>query len=109
MDEEITFLIDRELRKRGMTETTTDPDLLVAYAAGIDMEALGLKVDPKTKMELAKNVPQGGIVAVLIDSQSGFVIWVGVATSEVQENPDAKTAKARLDYAVTQMLKRLPK
>ena len=60
-------------------------------------------------MDVVKNVPQGGIVTVLIDSQSGFVIWVGVATREVQENPDAKTAKARLDYAVTQMFKRLPK
>ena len=108
-DAEIMFLIDSELRKRGMSETTSDPDLVVAYAAGIDMEALGLKVDPKTKMDVVKNVPQGGIVTVLIDSQSGFVIWVGVATGEVQENPDAKTAKARLDYAVTQMFKRLPK
>ena len=108
-DAEIMFLIDNELRKRGMSETTTDPDLVVAYAAGIDMEALGLKVDPETKMDVVKNVPQGGIVTVLIDSQSGFVIWVGVATGEVQENPDAQTAKARLDYAVTQMFKRLPK
>jgi len=108
-DAEIMFLIDSELRKRGMSETTSDPDLVVAYAAGIDMDALGLKVDPKTKMDVVKNVPQGGIVTVLIDSQSGFVIWVGVATGEVQENPDAKTAKARLDYAVTQMFKRLPK
>jgi hypothetical protein len=108
-DTEIMFLIDSELRKRGMSETTTDPDLVVAYAAGIDMEALGLKVDPKTKMDVVKNVPQGGIVTVLIDSQSGFVIWVGVATGEVRDNPDAKTAKARLDYAVTQMFKRLPK
>ena len=108
-DAEITFLIDRELRKRGMSENTSSPDLFIAYAAGIDMEALGVKVDPQTKMDILENVPQGGLVLVFIDSETGLVIWVGVAIAEVQESPDTETAKARLDYAVTQMLKKIPK
>lgn len=108
-DAEIKFLIDRELHKRGMSESTTNPDLIVAYAAGIDMEALGLKVDPATKMEMAQNVPQGGLAVILMDSRSGFVVWVGVAIAELQQNIDTATAKARLDYAVTKMLKKLPK
>ncbi|WP_455210255.1 DUF4136 domain-containing protein, partial [Kaarinaea lacus] len=33
-DAEITFLIDQELRKRGMTEVNDSPDMLVAYALG---------------------------------------------------------------------------
>jgi hypothetical protein len=83
--------------------------LVIAYAAGIDMEALGLKVDPGTKMELLKNVPQGGLAILALDSQSGLIIWVGVATAEIQERPDSRTVKARLDYAVTRLLKKLPK
>ena len=108
-DAEIIFLIDRELRKRGMSENTTDPDLIVAFAAGIDMDALGLKVDPETKKDLLDNVPQGGLAVVLADSETGFVIWVGIATAEIQENPDNATVKARLDYAVTRMFKKLPR
>ncbi len=108
-DVEIMFLIDRELRKRGMSENTAGPDLVIAFAAGIDMEALGLKVDTKTKMEFLENVPQGGLVVVLVDSRSGFVIWIGVATAELQESPDMQTVKARLDHAVTQMFKKFPK
>ncbi len=108
-DAEIMFLIDRELRKRGMSETTADPDLVIAYAAGIDMEALGLKTDTETKMDMLENVPQGGLVVVFVNSRSGFVIWVGVATAELQESPDTQTVKARMDYAVTQMFKKLPK
>ena len=108
-DAEIKFLIDRELRQRGMSENSVDPDMYVAFAAGIDMEALGLKTDPQTKMEKLSNVPLGGLLIALVDSGSGFVIWVGVATSEVIQNPDAKTVKARLDYAVTELLKGLPK
>jgi len=108
-DAEIMFLIDRELRKRGMSKNTADPDLDIAFAAGIDMEALKLKVDTKTKMEFLENVPQGGLVVVLVDSRSGFLTWIGMATAELQENPDTQTAKARLDHVVTQMFKKLPK
>lgn len=108
-DEEITYLLDRELRKRGMSENTGNPDLIVAFAAGIDMDALDLKTDPQTKMNMLTNVPRGGLVVVLVDSDTGFVIFAGVATAEVQNNVDAQTVKARLDYAVTQMMKKLPK
>ena len=108
-DAEIMFLINRELRKRGMSENTADPDLVIVFAAGIDMEALGLKVDSETKMDVLENVPQGGLVVVMLDSESGFVIWVSVATAEVQESPDTQTAKARLDHAVTQMFNNFPK
>ncbi|UCD30901.1 MAG: DUF4136 domain-containing protein [Desulfobacterales bacterium] len=108
-DAEIMFLIDRELHKRGMSKNTANPDLVIAFAAGVDMEALQLKVDTKTKMEFLENVPQGGLVVVLVDSRLGFVIWIGMATAEVQESPDTQTVKARLDHAVTQMFKKLPK
>ncbi len=108
-DAEIKYLMDSELRKRGMSENSADPDLIVAFAAGINMDALGLKVDPETKMDMLANVPRGALVVVLVDSESGLVIWVGVATAEIQESPDAQTVKARLDYAVTRLLKKLPK
>jgi hypothetical protein len=108
-DAEIIFLIDRELRKRGMTENTTNPDLIVAFAAGIDMEALGLQTNPDTRADMLNNVPQGGLAVVLADSQTGFAIWVGTAVAQLQENPDTRTVKARLNYAVTQMFKKLPK
>lgn len=108
-DAEIAFLIDRELRKRGMSQTSVGPDMVVAFAAGIDMDALQLKVDPTTKMSLVENVPKGGLVVVLIDSDSGFVIWIGAATAEIQEDPDTKTVKVRLDYAVSKMFKKLPR
>jgi hypothetical protein len=108
-DAEIAFLIDRELRQRGMSQSSVDPDMVVAFAAGIDMDALQLKVNPATDMRMVENVPQGGLVVALIDSDSGFVIWVGRATAEIQEDPDTMTVKARLDYAVSKMFKKLPK
>ncbi len=108
-DAEIKYLIDRELRKRGMSESSAAPDLFVAFAAGIDMNALELKVDPGTNMDILTNVPKGALLVMLVDGDSGFVIWVGAATADVQERPDTQTVKKRLDYAVTKLLKKLPK
>jgi len=110
-DAEIKYLIDRELRKRGMSQSSPliNPDMIVAFAAGIDMDALELKVDPDSKIDMLVSVPQGGLLVILVDGQSGFVIWAGVATAEIQESPSAKTVKARLDYAVTGLFRKLPK
>lgn len=108
-DAEIIYLLDRELRARGKSESSTAPDMYVAFAAGVDMDALGLKMDPETKIDKLENVPQGGLVVILVDSSTGFVVWVGIATAEIQDNIDAATVKARLDYVVTQMMKQLPK
>ena len=107
-DSELRFLIDTELRKRGMNEVSSQPDLLVAFALGIDMDALKLKQDPDTKVKSLENVPQGALVVILIDADTGFVIWVGTAEAEVKGKTDEATAKQRLKYAVHEMFKKLP-
>lgn len=107
-DSEIVFLINRELRNRGMTETSSGPDLIVAYALGVDMAALKLKEDPETKLSTLENVPQGALLLVLIDAETGFAVWASRAHAEVQ-NVDSETSKKRLDYAITEMFKKLPK
>ena len=106
-DTEIKYLIDRELRKRGMSESSRGPDVIVAFAAGINMDALETYIPVEGEMSF-NNVPRGGLVTILIDSQTQKAIWLGVATGEVQEAPEKETAKARLDYAVRQLFKLLP-
>ena len=108
-DTEIQFLVNRELRRKGMSESSSSPDMLVGFVAGVDMDALGLRLDPETNMSTPENIPQGGLVIVLVDGGTGFVIWIGVASAEIQQGADANLMKARLDYAVTQMLKKIPK
>ena len=108
-DAEIKFLIDRELRKRGMVENSADPDMIVGFAAGIDMDNLRVKVDPKTNIRHLENVPKGALVVVLVDSDTGYVIWMGTATGDVQQQPNQEMVRKRLDYAVTQMVKKLPR
>ena len=108
-DSEIKFLIDRELRAQGLSESTSNPDLVVAFAAGIDMASMDIKIDPESELETLENVPRGALVLVLIDAASGKAVWAGIATGKIQENPDEETTKKRLDYAVSSMLKQLPR
>ena len=109
VDAEIRFLIDRELRKRGLSETDSKPDMLVAYAMGVNMAALKVKENPETKKKFLENVPKGALLIILSDPETEYVMWLGRAAADVLKNPDVATTKARLDYAVTQMLKKIPK
>jgi hypothetical protein len=107
-DAEIRLLIDRELRDHGMTENPVNPDLIVAYAAGIDMDSMEIKVDPESGLERLTNLPVGALSVILVDAVSGQAIWIGVASANIQESPTPETTRKRLDFAVTQMFARLP-
>ena len=108
-DAEIKFQIDRQLRERGMVEDSVNPDVIVAFAAGIDMSSMEIDIDPKSNLTVLENVPLGALTVILVDANTGFAIWGGIATAEIQENPSQETIKKRLEYAVTSMFKNLPK
>jgi hypothetical protein len=108
-DAEIRFLIDRELRARGMSEDSVNPDMVVAYAAGIEMDSMDIKIDPQSDLTVLEDVPLGALTIVLIDASSGLAIWGGTVTAEIQQSPDQEVIRKRLDFAVTQMLNKLPK
>ena len=109
IDAEVQFIINSELRKRGMSEVTSNPDMLVAYAAGVDMTTLGLKENPESKEKLLANIPRAGLIVALIDAETGYVIWLGEAVGEVQEQADEAMVRARIEYAVREMFRLLPK
>ena len=108
-DAEIKFQIDRELRKRGMVEDSVNPDMIVAFAAGIDMSIMEIDIDPESNLTMLENVPLGALTVILVDASTGQAIWGGIATAEIQENPSQETIKKRLEFAVTTMFKELPK
>ena len=101
---EIAFLVDRELRARGMTEVKENPDVLVAYAVVVDMEAQKLLQDKDNNMNIVATVPQNALFVAFVDPTSGEAVWVGAASGEVQPNPSVDLVKKRLDYAVTKIV-----
>jgi hypothetical protein len=106
---EIKFLVNRELRAKGMTEVFDSPDVLVIYAVGVDMKALDVVDDPKDDSVQFKEVPKGGLMVILADPESRSVMWVGSAVADIMEEPTAELGEKRLDYAVKKMFKNLPR
>lgn len=104
---DIKFLIDRELRKKGIQRAIDTPDLTVTFLVGVDMENQILKLDPDTKIELKKKIPKAALVVALMEVDSGDIVWLGVADAEIQKDVTAEVMRQRLDFAVREMFKLL--
>ena len=107
-DSEIVALVDKELAKRRMIESDSNPDMLVAYALGVDMAAMQYKNNPNAELAVLENVPQGALVIVMMDPETDYVTWAGIAVAEIK-NMGKETAVKRLNYAISKMFKELPK
>ncbi len=104
-EEEVKFIINRELRARGLNLVEHNSDLLVAFAAGIDTEVLELKEDPKLNKKLLNNIPKAALVIVLIDAKTGYPVWSGYAIGDLQQHQDIRDIRARIHYAVSEIFK----
>ena len=102
-DEEVRFVINRELRAHGLTQVDKAPDLLVAFAAGVDTSVLELKDDPDSKNKIPTNVPKAALVIALIDANTGYAIWLGYAVGDAQQQQSTENIKARINYAVSKI------
>lgn len=107
--ENIKFLIDRELRKRGIFNYAENAELQVVFFMGVDMEAMELKVNPDNQQDILETVPAASLAVALIDAKTGYVVWVGEAMGDIQQNSTEERIRKRLDYAVTEIFKKLPK
>lgn len=107
-DVEIKRLIDREMSARGITEVAVYPNVFIAFAAGVDMDRLELREDPGQKIDVLQNVPRGALVVMIIDGATGNPVWAAAAVGDVDSKRTPEETKARLDYVVRQMFRKLP-
>lgn len=104
-DEEVRFNVNRELRERGIYQVESSPDLLVAFAAGIDTSLLELKENPDADNRVLTHAPKAALVIALVDANTGYVVWLGYATADVQQQQTMENIRTRIDYAVKQIFK----
>jgi len=99
---EIEAFINTELTKKGKVATSKDPDFFVAYLGGTDREAVKKRVNKEGKDVLEKS-PEAAMVLMLIDADSGDIIWMSTAEGDV--NAKSKEEQSvRLKFAVKKML-----
>jgi hypothetical protein len=104
-DEEVRFVINRELRNSGLVQVETDPDLYVGFAAGVDTSVLELKEDPDNKEKMVPtNVPKAALVIAMIDARTGYTVWLGYAEGNAQNQQSIENIRKRIDFAVTEIL-----
>ena len=104
---DIKYLIDRELRKHKIFGAKEEADLGVAYFLEVDMDAMQLKDDPETQVDVLENVPKGALVVTLVDMKTGYVVWLGSAKANIIKQFKAEVARERLDYSISTMFKNL--
>lgn len=104
-DEEVRFIVNRELRARNINQVESNPDLFVAFAAGVDTTTLELKEDPNSDESALANVPKAALLIALVDAKTGYMVWLGYATADVQEQQTLENIRARIDYAVSEIFK----
>jgi len=53
-------------------------------------------------------VPKGALVIMMVDADTDIITWAAIAVAELQNQGD-EVARKRLNYAVSEMFKQLPK
>jgi len=102
-DAEIKFLLLKELRNKGLKETNRNPDLLLIFAAGVNMENLELEKDPNSTISTLEEVPKGALLLVMIDPVSRHPVWAGTARGNVERGRSDEEVRKRLAFAVKKM------
>ena len=104
-DEEVRFVVNRELRNHGLHQVEYDPDLFVAFAAGIDTTVLELKEDPNHDKKVLTNAPKAALFVALIDADTGFTVWSGYARGDAQKQQSIDDIRTRIDFAISEIFK----
>jgi hypothetical protein len=107
---EVQFLVDKELRARGLTAVQQDPDLYVALAIVGDVrEVQEIKSERGDAVSTFDPVGQGALLVELIDGETGKTVWLGGAEGELRHSRTLEESKERLAYAVDKIFAQLPR
>jgi hypothetical protein len=108
IDAEVRFLVDSNLRAKGLTATEDKPDLSVMYLMVVDTDRQAAELRKKygEKADIS-GLSEAALVVGLVDNDTGFVVWLGAASAPAHPFRDDATAKARIGAAVNNMFKEL--
>jgi len=99
---EIEEMINEELAKKGKVPVSKDPDFFVAYLGGADHEAVEKRLN-KSGKEVIEKSPEAALVLMLVDADSGAIIWMSTAEGELK-NSTPEERKKRISYTIKKML-----
>ena len=102
---EIRKIINSELENKGKISVTNNPDFLVIYAAGSEIESVNHKVN-KNGNKIFDATPESVMALVLLDAKTGAVIDKSMAEGQAKGLPHDEMIK-RIKFAIKTMLNNL--
>ena len=106
-DVDVRAVISSELRARNLKQVDENSDLLVTFTAGVDSSTLELKEYPGSSNKILTKTPNAALVIALIDVATGYTVWTGYASGDVQEQQTIENIRARINYTIHQIFKSL--
>jgi hypothetical protein len=106
---ELKFNIDKALRDRGLNESSANPQLLISYLIAANIDQLKEIEGRGGDVSSVEGVGKSALVVELVDASTQHTVWVGAAAGDAQTGRSTGELKERLDYAVTEVFKALPR
>ena len=106
---ELKFKIDKAMRERGLNESSANPQLLIGFLIAANLDQLKEISDRGGKVSSVEGVGKSALVVELVDASTKHTVWVGAAAGDAQTGRSTDELKERLDYAVTELFKALPR
>lgn len=110
IDSEVRFQIEKQLRDRGLSIVTRDPDAYLAYLLLVNMDASEEQIQNifGESADLT-NLKAGALVVALVDPVTVRAIWAGAATAQPRGDASDEESKARLAVAIKKIFAGYPK
>ena len=110
VDAELRFMIDKELRGRGMTPVEQTPDALVVYLvlASTDAQPQNIKQWFGKDADLA-NKEAGALIIGIADPQTRKMVWAGAAIAQGRKGRTPEEARTRLGIGVKKIFQLFPR
>jgi hypothetical protein len=106
---EVMYLVNKNLRGRGMTVAREQPDLLVSLLIVADVNDIeAIKNERGEALSGFDPVGEGALVVELIDASTGKTVWIGGAEGEIRGSRSTAEGKERLSYAVDKLFEQMP-
>jgi hypothetical protein len=112
MDQRIAAAIQGQLAAKGFREVESNPDVIVAYHTGMRRERSATYTGMGNwRMGGMGTISQndqnaGTLVVDISNAHNRQLLWRGVASDTLSDNPDKNTKK--IDKAVSKMFKKYP-
>lgn len=108
VNDELGFLIEKELRAKGMRPVNKNPDVYVAFLIVANVEQAKLVRDKAGDLSL-ENDSAGALIVELMDPSTLKPVWRGAAVAPVRDDLSSEQRRERFAHGVHQIIDKLPR